>query len=258
MAFEPRNELERLFITGSQDSNALLAFYRGLLENDLYIIMVGDAPPTEHGVVTGSNTSIQTISLKFENRFVVPMFTSLERLSAVAHKPDAAYAAMNGRAMLTTFQGKEILLNPGADVSKLITPDEIAAILNGTTLRINNVTVPTGTTVRIWSPKQQPIHIISSLSQLFVHYKEIDAAYLVVMQFPNTSPDCWWTICVKTSGNSDALWKIAIKHLETTLKNEDRIQFFDLADLPTDMASQIFKTKVKPFYQRKNKWLGLF
>lgn len=257
MAFEPRNELERLFLAASQDPSSLPAFNKGLLDHDLYIVLAGEEPPTENGIVT-TPTSIQTPSLKFENRFVVPMFTSLERLAAFAPKPDIAYVAMNGRAMLTTFQGKEFLLNPGADVSKLITPSEASSILNVSAVRMQSETIPAGATVRMWEPKHRPTHITEALTHFFESRKDVDAAYVVVMQIPETSPDCWFTIGLEMSGNADAIGRDAAPILNSVLRSEDRVQFMALSNSPGDVVSRHCKAKVKPFYKRKKKWLGLF
>jgi hypothetical protein len=156
MAFTPENELEKAMLLAAADDSARPAFYRLLLNSDL--VVLGEL---------GETMSLETVSNGKESFH--PVFTSRKRLDDFTSEAMANFTIPGG-ALLHSTRGAQFVINPGADVGKRLTADEIAWLLE--TFR------PAGNELIVAQPKVLPKTLLKALCVLFTSRSLIKAAHL--------------------------------------------------------------------------------
>jgi len=155
MVFEPENELEQaMFLAASQEA-ARPEFYRVLMESDLLVL--GEL---------GEGMSIET--LENNGRYFHPVFTSLTRLKAFV-PGQMPYFTMQGRMLFASTRGAAFVVNPGAELGKILEPDEIAYWLD-------EHRQPGA--IIVAQPKVYPKRLVKALCVLFTSRSRIKAAHL--------------------------------------------------------------------------------
>ncbi|MDR0229458.1 MAG: SseB family protein [Flavobacteriaceae bacterium] len=121
----PENELEKCLINKDIDTNALKAFYLQLLYSELIVLHRGDTnTPTE-----GENTKVQIIT--FENG-MIPVFTSLNRIYDNGElQENMPYITLTAQDLFQFTLGNTLILNPYTPNSKVLVPEEINDLLDG-------------------------------------------------------------------------------------------------------------------------------
>lgn len=157
MAFTPENELEKAMLLAASDKSARPVFYRLLLDSEL--VVLGEL---------GETMSLETVSNGDQSYH--PIFTSTKRLTDFVPEPMANFR-MPGRVLFQSTLGAQFILNPGAEVGKVLTVDEIAWCLDGAREGQGELIVA--------QPKVFPKTLVKALCVLFTSRSLIRAAHLV-------------------------------------------------------------------------------
>ena len=128
--FEPKNKLETLMQAAAKDTGVIPAFYKTLLETEIYIL-TPEAPMTPG----------RRRSLKFEEKINVatveyqglrwhPAFTSKNRISAYLKEPETCLGAA-ARNLFEMLPNSNFWLNPLSECQKPMPASEIALLMSG-------------------------------------------------------------------------------------------------------------------------------
>ena len=128
--FEPENNLETLMQAAVKDPGAITAFYKALMETEIYILT--PEAPMEPG---------RRRSLKYEEKISVatveyqgmkwhPAFTSKNRISAYVKEPETCLGAV-ARNLFQMLPNSNFWLNPLSECQKPLPASEVALLLNG-------------------------------------------------------------------------------------------------------------------------------
>jgi hypothetical protein len=131
---EPTNDLERALLAAARTPSERPTFYRLLLESPLFALKGAPATPlTEERVrPIEPNEALRLQAMELDGKPHVAIFSSLSRLQQVTS--DARHVSMNGRELLTSIGSSHAILNPGSELRKVLSPEEIGAVLNGALL----------------------------------------------------------------------------------------------------------------------------
>lgn len=157
MVFTPENELERAMLLAASQPSARPDFYRLLLASEL--VVMGEL---------GQSLSLETV----ENAGVKyhPVFTAVSRITAIA-AADAPHFKMQGRVLFEATRGAPFVINPGSEVGKTVTPEEVAWFLETFTSGHGDLIVA--------QPRVFPTKLVKALCVLFTSRSLIRAAHLV-------------------------------------------------------------------------------
>src|SRR4051794_26774993 len=100
MAFAPVNELERLLFAAATDPAARPAFYRAIVQHELFVITEGRKPEREQRYALDADLPLQIRMIELDGKLHAPIFSSVERISAVVPK-EVGFIAMKGDAALS-------------------------------------------------------------------------------------------------------------------------------------------------------------
>lgn len=255
MSFSPVNKLERLLIDAAEDPAARPAFYREILDEELFVITEGQTPEREREFVTDKDTSFQLRLLEIEDKLYVPIFTSVERISAIIPNK-MGFAAMKGRDVLAMLRGKELVLNPGADYGKMFSPEEVEGILDGSIFNPQE-RLGAGTKILIGEPAEFPQHIADALSSYFKRSHEVKTAYLALAFVDEADKQPDTMIGLEASGDWNRIVEEAGLVVRQVIKPGEAVGFVHVGESSDDFVSSFLRQHIKPFYKRK-KWFGIF
>ncbi|MBI5201867.1 MAG: enhanced serine sensitivity protein SseB C-terminal domain-containing protein, partial [Elusimicrobia bacterium] len=183
----PANRLETLLRDAFQDPGHRPEFYRLLLAADLFVIGRTDREGPGEYIAGPDGEKIAIAGWKRDGKSLVPVFTSLERLSESVSQP-TAYIQLNGRALLGLLgPHATVLLNPGCSVGKEMPPEEIRSLLDGSLFTGPKAEkLAPGTSVKISTPKEEPVELVGALRTLFTKHPSVHAAFLARIHVPAT------------------------------------------------------------------------
>jgi hypothetical protein len=256
MAFTPVNELERLLVAAAADPSARPAFYRGITQQELFVITEGRVPQREQQIVADENTSLQIRMIELDGKLHTPIFTSVERISAVVPQT-VGFVAMKGGAVLDMLRGKDLVLNPGSDYGKIFTAPEVESIVDGSIFQPQEEPHVGGKKILLGQPSDYPRHITDALKRFFARSRDVKAAYLAHAFIPDLDQDPHTLIGVEVTGN----WRTVVEEAGVVVREVARpgevVDFVQLHPRATDTIGDYMQRHTQPFYTRK-KWLGLF
>jgi hypothetical protein len=171
MSFVPGNRLEETMVRAVDDTTARVDFYRLLLECELFVvgdIKGGAAGQTEVPLAETEGLQIETIT--YQNKTYHPLFSSQERLRAFVRQP-VRYFSMQGRALFECTRGASFLLNPGSELSKIMTPEEIDYTLD-------HAMQEKPVNIVMSSPEVYPKKLVQALCVLFTSRSQVTSARL--------------------------------------------------------------------------------
>ena len=200
MAFTPVNELERLLVAAATDPAARPAFYREIGQHELFVITEGRQPEREQRFVADENTSLQIRMIELDGKLHAPIFTSVERISAMVPK-EVGFVAMKGDAVLSMLRGKDLVMNPGAEYGKIFTAHEVEGILNGSIFNPQETPDVGGKKILLGQPTEYPRHITDALSRFFARSRDVKAAYLAHAFIPEVDQAPHTLIGVDVAGD---------------------------------------------------------
>ena len=133
--FEPVNRLEKLMQAAASDAKNIPAFYRALLDSELYILT------REAEVAPGERRSLKpkeklnVAQVEFKGLKWHPAFTSKERISAYLKEPETCLGT-KARDLFSLLPGSNFWLNPLSECQKPLPAEEISLIVSGKIFRI--------------------------------------------------------------------------------------------------------------------------
>jgi len=180
MTFEPQNDLERSLVRATGDASWIPQFYRDLANGELFLIL-NDAPPTRSEVVLQPGQTLSVMAGRSDGREFIPAFSSLPRLEAAAPE-GAGYVAMEAIEALRMIGSAEVILNPGSEYGKAISPSEIAMLVDGSMWMLTRQMEVTGPThVEIGPPARYPTELAEILKRLFARYEEVQRGWIATV-----------------------------------------------------------------------------
>lgn len=179
MSFEPENDLERSLVKAASDPAHRPQFYRDLIEADIFVIQHGKRPPEGAERVTlDEGMQIQIANIEYQGKPYIPIFTSLPRLEAIL-SGEAAYLGINALEFFRMTSGSGIMLNPGSDYGKEITPDEARSLVDGSIWKPNETYVQQkAAEILIGQPRNYPDELVQALSRFFKTRKQVKRAWV--------------------------------------------------------------------------------
>ncbi|MCS3894072.1 hypothetical protein M2171_003205 [Bradyrhizobium japonicum USDA 38] len=128
--FEPENSLEALMQAAARDASVVPAFYRALLETEIYIL----TPETP--MIPGRRRSlkfqeeINVATVDFQNMKWHPTFTSKKRIYDYIKQPEVCLGAA-ARNLFEMLPDSNFWLNPLSECQKPLPAAEIALLMSG-------------------------------------------------------------------------------------------------------------------------------
>jgi hypothetical protein len=157
MGFVPGNELEQAMLLAASNETARPDFYRLLLASEL--VALGEM---------GERLSIETV--ENNGKLYHPLFTSDARVRDFSRTPMAQFR-INGLALFKSTRGASFVINPGSELVKTLSPEEI-------TWCLASLSAPSGSIV-VAQPKVFPKRLVKALCVLFTSRTLIKSAHLV-------------------------------------------------------------------------------
>jgi hypothetical protein len=128
--FEPQNDLEALMQAAVRDSHRIAAFYKTLLETEIYIL-TPEAP-----MKSGQRRSIKfreklnIATVEFQGLRWHPAFTSKSRISDYIKEPEVCLGAV-AKNLFEMLPGSNFWLNPLSECQKPMPASEVALLMSG-------------------------------------------------------------------------------------------------------------------------------
>jgi hypothetical protein len=128
--FEPENGLEALMQAAGKDPAVAPAFYRALLDAEIYIL-TPEAPikPGRRRSLKAQE-EINVATVEFQGMKWHPAFTSRKRISDYVREPEACLGAA-ARNLFEILPNSNFWLNPLSQCQKPLPATEIALLMNG-------------------------------------------------------------------------------------------------------------------------------
>lgn len=254
MEFVAENDLEKSLMKAATDPQHRAQFTVDLLAAQ--IVVLDDRPPEQRAknqgpIEAGSRLAIRTID--FDSRPHIPIFTSPTRLqTALNTTEDVAYLLIGARDFFQMTSGADVLLNPGSGYGKQFTKEEIAAMLAGKNPldHFEQITLQKDTQIMLGQPTHYPKELTDNLTKLFDQTKEVNAAYLCLIAFPDRPPHTLIALDCGNQFNFAPLQARVQEIVASTAIPNPPVDFMDFNQAST--VTQYFKSsKIKPFYRKK-------
>jgi hypothetical protein len=128
--FEPQNSLETLMQAAVKDAAAAPAFYRALLETEIYILTpeAPMKPGRRRSLKFQERINVATVD--FQNMKWHPAFTSKKRISDYVKEAETCLGAA-ARDLFEMLPGSNFWLNPLSECQKPLPAEEIALLMSG-------------------------------------------------------------------------------------------------------------------------------
>lgn len=128
--FEPDNGLEALMQAAARDAGIIPAFYRTLLESELYILT--PEAPMKRGRRRSLKfqEEINIATVEFQNIRWHPAFTSKRRIYDYIKEPEVCLGAA-ARNLFEMLPDSNFWLNPLSECQKPLPATEIALLMSG-------------------------------------------------------------------------------------------------------------------------------
>lgn len=128
--FKPDNDLEALMQAAARDPARIPAFYKRLLETEIYIL-TPEAPmrPGQRRSLKYKE-KLNVATVEFQGLQWLPAFTSKRRISDYVKEPEVCLGAV-ARNLFEMAPDANFWLNPLGECQKPIPASEVALLLNG-------------------------------------------------------------------------------------------------------------------------------
>jgi SseB protein N-terminal domain len=128
--FAPENSLEALMQAAGKDPGAAPAFYRALLETEIYVLVPETRvnPGRRRSLKFREKINIATV--EFQGVKWHPAFTSKKRISDYVKEPETCLGAA-ARNLFEMLPDSNFWLNPLSECQKPLPASEIALLMNG-------------------------------------------------------------------------------------------------------------------------------
>jgi len=128
--FEPNNDLEALMQAAVKDPGRIPAFYRTLLQTEIYVLTPETPmkPGQRRSVKFKEKLNIATV--EFQGLKWHPAFTSKSRISDYLKEPEVCLGAV-AENLFKMLPGSNFWLNPLGECQKPLPASEVALLLSG-------------------------------------------------------------------------------------------------------------------------------
>ena len=128
--FEPENKLETLMQAAVKDPAVAPAFYKTLLESEIYILTpeAEMTPGKRRSVKYEEKLNIATV--EYQGMKWHPAFTSQKRISDYLKEPETCLGAV-AKNLFGMLPGSNFWLNPLSECQKPLPASEVELLLNG-------------------------------------------------------------------------------------------------------------------------------
>jgi len=128
--FKPQNDLESLMQAAARDPSVVAAFYRKLIDAELYILTpeVPATPGRRRSLKLQEKINVATV--EFQGLKWHPAFTSRVRISDYIKEPETCLGAV-ARNLFDLLPGSNFWLNPLGECQKPLPASEIALLKSG-------------------------------------------------------------------------------------------------------------------------------
>jgi hypothetical protein len=128
--FKPQNDIELLMQAAAKDPGAVAAFYRKLMDAELYIL-TPDVPATPgRRRQLKHHEKINVATVEFQGVRWHPAFTSRVRISDYIKEPETCLGAV-ARDLFDLLPGSNFWLNPLSECQKPLPASEIELLKSG-------------------------------------------------------------------------------------------------------------------------------
>lgn len=232
--------LAPLLEAAARDPGMRPAFYRQLLESNLFII----------GTVTGNSVSMQMH--QGPRGPYLAVFSSAERIldAAPAGTP---CVGLRGEDLFRMVKPETLLvLNPWSKVLHEIVPQERAALLDGSIFSgAKEVVQPAGRPVMLGQPAERPQKLLDAVASFLGTRAEVRAAYLaLIVSDPALPPHCVLGVQTAARGGLQPLLPDLSLVVSNVLGPNELVDFIELGDKPAEPISQYLLEQTQPFYRR--------
>jgi len=247
----PRNDLETAMQLAADDPVARPDFFVALLDARIYVI--GDAntdlPDGEFRILEGDTLSVANFSFE-DGQPYIPFFTSLEALNE-AVSGETKYLSIGTRELLDSTRGNFLVLNPGQDIAKEFTPEEITSLLDGTPISSNGeYKLDENATVQIGQPAEEPVELIEALTRLFSRHSSVKRALLAQMLVEDKDKPLSLVIALDVDGNTDNLLRDLEIVVPDTAPADRPVDIVFLGEANSLVDNYFQTSDVAPFYER--------
>jgi hypothetical protein len=246
---DPTNDLERKLMLAADDPACRPAFYRALMNTEVFVIGFTDSEG--EGVTTipaGAKLAIVSWE-KNDGTPIVPFFTSLNALQR-ALKKESRYVALPAKEFFEITTGSFLVLNPRSPYGKEFFPNEIQALLEtGMNQAPQTRVVQKETKVLLGQPANYPSEMVAALTALLAKHPAVKAAYLCLMHDVSVNVKPSFVVGFDgESGLAEAMKEAGSVAADTAPKGES-VDFVVLKRNEPGISDYMFKS-VKPFYER--------
>ena len=128
--FKPENDLEALMQGAVKDPERIPAFYRKLLETEIYILTPETPmqPGKRRSLKYQEKLNVATV--EFQGLKWLPAFTSKRRISDYVKEPEVCLGAV-AKNLFEMLPDSNFWLNPLGECQKPMPASEVALLLNG-------------------------------------------------------------------------------------------------------------------------------
>jgi len=136
--FKPDNDLEALMQGAVKDPERIPAFYRKLLETEIYILTPETPmqPGKRRSLKYQEKLNVATV--EFQGLKWLPAFTSKRRISDYVKEPEVCLGAV-AKNLFEMLPDSNFWLNPLGECQKPMPASEVALLLNGRIFDVVNV-----------------------------------------------------------------------------------------------------------------------
>ena len=128
--FEPENSLEALMQAAARDAGVVPAFYRSLLETEIYILTPEAPMKPGRRRSLKFQEEINVATVDFQNMKWHPTFTSKKRIYDYIKQPEVCLGAA-ARNLFEMLPDSNFWLNPLSECQKPLPAAEISLLMSG-------------------------------------------------------------------------------------------------------------------------------
>ncbi len=128
--FEPQNDLEALMQAAVKDARRIAAFYKTLLETEIYILTPEASMKSRQRRSIKFREKLNIATVEFQGLRWHPAFTSKSRISDYIKEPEVCLGAV-AKNLFEMLPGSNFWLNPLSECQKPMPASEVALLMSG-------------------------------------------------------------------------------------------------------------------------------
>ncbi|KIF65893.1 hypothetical protein HY68_38885 [Streptomyces sp. AcH 505] len=128
--FEPENSLEALMQAAAKDPGVVPAFYKVLLDAEIYVLTPEMSVKPGQRRPLKSRETINIASVEFQGLTWHPAFTSRKRISDYVREPESCLGAA-ARNLFELLPNSNFWLNPLSECQKPLPASEVSLLMTG-------------------------------------------------------------------------------------------------------------------------------